>query len=185
MDGFIGEVRAFSWNWPPEGWLFCNGSAVPQQQQQALYAVIGNQFGGSGSNFNLPNLMGRAPMGAGAGPGLTPRTVGAPVNGAESVTVTSTQMPAHSHDMVVQQPTGTTGMTSGPTANTSMLSRTFSGNGNNTCKDFVSSTTMAPNTTLPPTTLAQTGAGGAHENRQPYLALNFCICINGVFPIRP
>jgi microcystin-dependent protein len=186
MDGFIGEIRIFPWNWNPENWFLCNGQAVSIQQYTALYAVIGTAFGGNGTtNFNLPNLMGQAPMGAGAGPGLTPRMIGTPVNGTETVTLALAQMPAHSHSMIMQvASTGATGATPGPAANTSVVTHFFSGDASKDCKAFFPSTT-APNTTLAPAAIGLAGSSGPHENRQPYLPMNFCICWQGEWPQRP
>ena len=187
MDGFIGEIRIFPWNWNPESWLLCNGATVSAQQYQALYAVIGNAFGGNGNpNFNLPNFQGQAPMGMGTGSGLTPRTIGAAVGGTGSVTLVPGQMPAHTHNLTAQVGSPAASDTQAPAANISVLTRLYSGAEVGTslkvCKAFLPSTT--PNTSLAPATVGSAGSGGAHENRQPFLAMSFCICWQGEFPIR-
>lgn len=182
MDAFIGEIRVFPWSFPPYGWLTCDGSSVPIMQQQALYGVIGAMYGGDTRNFNLPNLMGRVPMGTGNGPGLTPRTIGQSVGGVESVALRYAEMAAHTHGMTMLNAAQAT-TTSAPTAATSLLTRLFSGNGINLCKNFLVGSTTTPNSTLSPLTIGVVGTGAAHENRQPVLAMNFCICVIGEYPV--
>lgn len=96
MDGFIGEVRIFCGTFTPAGWLTCDGQMLNYTQQQALFAVIGHTYGGTGENFALPNLNGRAPMHQGTGTGLTARTIGQ-AGGTEAVILTEAQIPAHNH----------------------------------------------------------------------------------------
>lgn len=100
-DPFTGEIRAFAFDYPPQDWAFCNGQTMLAQQNPALYAVIGNRYGGtSPQNFKLPDLLGQAPMCQGTGIGLTPRTVGQGT-GTPAVTLTAAQLPPHSHTIAV------------------------------------------------------------------------------------
>ncbi len=100
----MGEIRAFTWQYAPEGWLSCNGSLVPTQQYNTLYSILGNTFGGTApQSFGIPNLQGRSPMASGQGPALAPRLYGQPY-GAETVTLTWSQMPNHTHLAVGEGP---------------------------------------------------------------------------------
>src|SRR6202051_1800345 len=96
---YIGEIRAISFNFPPKGWAFCNGQLLPINQNQALFSILGTQYGGNGTtNFALPNLQGIVPIGQGQGSGLSPFTVGE-TGGEQTVTLTPSQMPRHSHPL--------------------------------------------------------------------------------------
>lgn len=185
MDAFIGEVRPFAFNWVPEGWLPCNGAVYPVVQYQALYAVVGNIYGGTpNQNFNVPNLQGEAIIGVGQGPTTSSYTL-AQTGGAEKVALTVNQIPNHDH--VVNGAVGAgDARISVPTDNTSYLSNfgykataatAFTGVNGFSASD--------PDTQLHPLSVTQTGGGGAHENRQPYLAVTYCICWEGTFPVNP
>ena len=172
-DQFVGEIRMFCGNFPPVGWAFCNGAVLPISQNTALFSLLGTNYGGNGtSNFALPNLQGAFPIHAGssAGPGLTPRNVGE-TGGSESVTLTSGQLPAHGHGLeaVSAATTGTPGssVSLAPTSNGSALYR-------------------APDVYLntAPADMGASGGGGAHNNLPPYLAVNFIIAMQGIFPPR-
>src|SRR4051812_39647301 len=96
-DPYLGEIRIFAGNFPPVNWAFCNGQLLPIQANTALFSILGVQYGGNGTtNFALPNLQGSVPIGAGAGPGLSPRPVGE-IGGSATVTLTSNQIPTHTH----------------------------------------------------------------------------------------
>ncbi|WP_420137975.1 phage tail protein [Sphingomonas sp.] len=180
-DPFYGEIRIFTYTFTPQDWVQCNGQQLSIQQYQVLYAVIGNQFGGDLVNyFNVPNLQGSAIYGAGNGAGLTPRVFGKST-GTSSVTLDdAAQLPRHQHNVTYYGPANAD-LTNAPTP-TAHLARTIGQN------DFT-------NTDVSDTTLAyqMIGAAGGnasgislpHENRQPYLALNFCMCAYGEFPLRP
>lgn len=178
-DPFFGEIRAFAFDYAPVDWAFCAGQTITVQQNSALYAVIGNRYGGTtGQNFKLPNLMGHAPMGQGSGPGLTSRTVGQ-ATGTVAVTLTAAQLPPHSHTIAVLLGKATA---DAPTDN-------FLAAG---VKPAVPTSqpqsAYAPgplDTPLATTTLSPfLGSGQSHSNIQPYLALNLCICLNGEFPVK-
>lgn len=176
MDAFYGEIRIFGFAFPPENWAQCNGQILPISQFQVVFAVIGTQFGGDGRvNFQLPNLQGSAVCQAGQAPGLSYYIFGTTV-GSGAVSLQQTQMPYHQHDLQAIPGSGTQ-LKNTATANTSYLGRTFGQ------FDFTNTDTV--DTTLAPQMVVPTGGSAMHENRQPYLAMNFCICMYGEFPIRP
>jgi len=177
-DPYYGEIRAFAFNYPPMDWAFCDGTGVSVSQAQVLYSVIGNLYGGNTTVFNLPNLKGRTVMGSGAGTGLTPRSVAQAV-GTYSETLTVAQVPNHSHSFVAEGanasalvPTGdylAKGVKGTPPRVTAVNTYAVS------APDAVMVSALAP-----------VGSSGPHSNLQPYLTLNFCICINGAdYPLRP
>src|SRR5947207_6909813 len=98
-EPFLGEIKIISWNFPPKGWTFCSGQLLPINQNQALFSILGTTYGGNGqTTFALPDLRGRAPIGVGAGPGLSSQTLGQ-IGGTEDSTLTVAQMPAHQHSI--------------------------------------------------------------------------------------
>ncbi|MDD2774336.1 MAG: tail fiber protein [Gallionella sp.] len=171
-DPYIGEIRAFGFNYVPQGWALCNGQQLAVNQYTALYSVIGNRYGGNQTTFALPNLMGRSVMGQGQGNGLTPRQVGNQT-GSNAVALDATQLPAHTHP--VDGTSSTTAPLAQATANQSWIARELS----------ATIYAESPNTVLASPTFGVAGSGAAHENRQPCLALNFCICLDGNYPVRP
>lgn len=188
MDAYIGEVRAFGFLFAPEGWLECTGQLYNIQQYQALYAVIGPAYGGDAkTTFGVPDLRGYAVMGAGQGPGLTTRTQGVSY-GSEGIALTmQSQLPVHNHTMVASVVTASvqTNMLATPVANSSWLSRPVQITGTGaTINNFTkAATNVAVNTAFSPLTLsAAAGGSAAHENRQPYLSMIYCICWNGLYP---
>lgn len=187
MDSFIGEIRVFGFNYAPYEWAFCNGQTASIQQSTALFALVGTRYGGDGRyTFCLPNMQGYAPIGAGAGTGLTPRALGQ-VYGEEVVALNQYQLPVHDHTLTLKASTNFGALTAEPTAGQSTLTRVVhptSASAATNVNEFVA----PPVTNLTPlnaNTCGVTGNGLAHENRQPYLAMNFCIALNGVFPVNP
>ena len=175
-EPFIGEIRAFGFNFAPYGWAFCEGQLTAISQAEALFAIIGTFYGGNGTNnFALPNLKDRAVMSQGRGPGLTSRNVGQPV-GEMSVVLAGSQIPAHTHSIASANASVPTQKLSGPTSNA------FIG-GSNPGRAYVSDTTVA-DVALSPKGISDTGGSQSHENMQPILALNFCIALVGIFPSR-
>lgn len=189
-DPFTGEIRAFCFNYAPAQWAQCNGQQMMISQNSALFSVIGIHFGGDGqTTYKLPNMMGMAPVNIGTpinpggdvpNPIQTGSTFGSP-----NVTLLQSQMPSHTHQ-VTGGFAATTSMTPAPAAN-SLISRVASGNTN-----YWSMTTAGtpadsqpPDTVMGPGTVSTTGTGVAHSNMQPFLAVNFCICLYGEYPIRP
>jgi microcystin-dependent protein len=171
-DPFVAEIRIFPFNFAPKGWAFCNGQILPISQNTALFSLLGTTYGGNGqSTFALPNVEGSAPMHPGQGPGLSLHDLGE-VGGSETVTLLESEMPAHSHTLMAQnQPSNL----NAPSAVRS-LSRSFGGNA-----------WKQPPQTLTPMAfqaISPNGSSFPHNNMQPYLTLNFCIALQGVFPPR-
>lgn len=173
-DPYIGEIRIFGFDYAPIGWVFCDGELLPAAQYQALLAVVGSTFGGDGrTTVGVPNLMGKIPIHKGQGVGLSNYPY-ASSNGSNSVTLTESQIASHSHTMVATNSAGTTSSPAGLLA----------GIHNEPAKGNVYKTTPALNAPFSAAAVGNTGGGQGHENRQPYLPLNFCIAVEGVFPVR-
>lgn len=168
---FLAEIRVMPYNFAPQGWAQCDGQLMPISQNTALFSLLGTNYGGDGRvTFGLPNLGGRFAMGAGQGAGLSPRVVGESA-GQSYVSLLTGEMPAHGHGLMA----GTTPASTSPAGN--VMAPTAVGGGN---------VYRAPGTAAPMAGVAigAAGAGQPHENRQPYLALNFCIALQGIFPPR-
>jgi microcystin-dependent protein len=163
-EPFLGEIKIISWNFPPKGWAFCNGQLLPINQNQALFSILGTQYGGDGRlTFGLPDFRGRVPIHT--GPSFN--AVGQR-GGEEFHTVIASEMPAHNHFGQVQPANATTG-----TPNNNMLAGVPS---------FAYRNSLTNLTTLNPATLSNIGGSQPHENRQPFLVLNFIIALQGIFP---
>lgn len=185
MDAFTGEIRIFGFSYAPMDWAYCNGAQALIQQNPALYSILYTHFGGNGTtNFNLPNIQGCLPIGQGTGPGLSTRTIGQTV-GTELVTLTSNNLPSHNHNANVVSAAGPT-KTAGPATTAPLSLATQVLNNNLNVNSFIVDP-ATPNTTMNPGVLQNWGAAtpAAHENRQPYLAMNYCICTSGYYPINP
>jgi microcystin-dependent protein len=175
---FVAEITMYPFNFAPKGWAFCNGQLMPISQNTALFSLLGTMYGGDGkSTFGLPDLPGQACIGQGQSPGTSQYFVGETV-GTENVTLLTTEMPAHNHGMVAQSTQRTV-----VAANGNMLSKGVAGSKS---ASFTASylSTNAPNTPMLPATSTY-GSSFPHNNMQPYLTLNFCIALQGVFPARP
>jgi microcystin-dependent protein len=173
MDPFVAEIRVFGFNFPPKGWAFCDGQLLPLSQNTALFSLIGTFYGGNGaSNFALPDLQGQAAVSQGQGAGLRNRTVGEE-SGSETVTLLQTEIPAHTH-----APKATTepATLQAPAPNRA-LARSKPG----TAYQSNSSSNLV---FMNPQTASVVGSSFPHTNLQPYLVLNFCIALQGVFPPR-
>ena len=177
MDAYIGEVRIFCGQFPPAGWLDCNGQELPIQQYQVLFAVIGNIYGGTNNTFKVPNLSGRIPLHQGSGTGLTPRQLGN-AGGSATVTLTQAQIPAHNH---VAQSLGTAGGVATPT---SAVWASPPPAGRPPVNTPVYESTV-PNTAMHVQALSTTGGSQAHNNMQPYVPVRFIINYDGIYPSRP
>jgi microcystin-dependent protein len=171
---FIGEIQLFGFNFNPRGWAFANGATLPISQNTALFSLVGVTYGGNGqTTFQLPNFAGRAGCEQGNGPGLTPRTLGQAF-GVNVAPFSRENIPQHNHAINAYVPANS----STPVANGGLSQPTISAN-----RPFSAG---APNTTFAPNMLSPSqSVGTPHENQQPYLGVNFCIALQGIYPIFP
>ena len=173
MDPFVAEIRIFPFNFAPTGWAFCDGQLLPISQNTALFSLLGTTYGGDGqSNFALPNMQGNAPMHPGQGPGLSLHDLGE-VGGSDTVTLIQSEIPLHSHVLMGNTSTGTKSL---PTGNS--LARTSG------ATPYLPGNPSPQLAAMAPQTLAPSGGDLPHNNLMPYLGLNFCIALQGVFPPR-
>lgn len=169
---YIGEIRVFGFGRTPIGWQACDGSLLPISQYDTLFVLIGTTYGGDGqSTFAVPDLRGRLPIHQGQGPGLSNYVIGQ-MAGTESVTVLTTQMPAHTHTLVA-----TTGASTAITPGPALLPGTVSG-------DTFYVNTVTGNTAAAMSGQMLTPSGGSqpHENCMPTLTAQYCIATEGIFP---
>jgi len=167
-EPFLSEIRIFSFNFAPKGWAMCNGQLLPINQNQALFSLLGTTYGGNGqTNFALPNLRGRVPnhfMGA--------HTLGEQ-GGSEAVTLSQAQLPTHTHTLNTNL--AVTGAAVNATQG-SPLSNFWANNGK------AQWCTSAPDAVMHPSAVGNIGGSQPHINMQPFLTLNFCIALQGIFP---
>jgi len=172
MDPFVAEIRIFPFNFAPKGWAFCDGQILPLSQNTALFSLLGTTYGGDGkSNFALPNMQGNAPMHPGQGPGLSLHDLGE-TGGSDTVTLLESEIPSHPHSLMGVAVVGTKSLPTG-----------------NAFARVSGATPYLPPAGAPLVSMnanALTPAGGdqPHNNLQPYLTLNFCIALQGVYPPR-
>jgi microcystin-dependent protein len=177
-EPFLGEIRAFGFNFAPRGWVQCNGQILPINQNQALFSLLGTTFGGNGTQtFALPDLRGRLAISAGTAPSGTTRVLGQ-VLGEELHTLASTEMPLHQH-AIAAAANGTANATNVPSASVIPGSGSSSGSGTPAVPIYAGGT---PSTPMLP--LGAAGSSQAHENRMPFLVANYCIALQGIFPSR-
>jgi microcystin-dependent protein len=172
MEPFVGQIILVGFNFAPFGWFLCQGQLIPIAEYQALYALIGTTYGGDGqSTFAVPDLRGRTPTHQGQALSGTTYTLGEIV-GTEEVTLTTAQIGQHTHPFKVSNKAANLTTPSNATAvgvaNSGAGIHVFGTNG--------------PNTQLLPASISVAGSGIPHENRQPYLAFNYVIAWNGIFP---
>ena len=162
-EPFLSEIKIVSFNFPPKGWALCNGQLLPINQNQALFALLGTVYGGNGqTNFALPNLRGRVPVHEGNG-----HTLGEAA-GSTSVTINIQQLPTHTH---VAQASSTNG-------NQPIVPNAVLAAANNLWNNPIGLTTISPQT------VTSVGGSQPHNNMMPYLTLNWCIALQGVYPPR-
>jgi len=170
MDPFVAEIRIFPFNFPPKGWAFCDGQILPLSQNTALFSLLGTTYGGDGkSNFALPNMQGNVPMHPGQGPGLSLHDLGE-TGGSDTVSLLESEIPSHAHSLVASGNDGTE-----RTPNGQLLA---GGVGISAYQIPGALTQLSDNA------LAPAGGDQPHNNMQPYLTLNFCIALQGVYPPR-
>jgi len=174
-DPFVAEIRIFPFNFAPKGWAFCDGQLLPISQNTALFSLLGTTYGGDGkSTFALPNMQGNAPMHPGQGPGLSLHDLGE-TGGSDFVTLLESEMPAHSHSVMVGTQDVADNQVPGPTKILGKSAGAFA---------YVVGSPTPSLTQMNPTTITPTGGSLPHNNLMPYLTLNFCIALQGVFPPR-
>jgi microcystin-dependent protein len=179
MDPFVAEIRIFPFNFPPKGWAFCDGQLMPISQNTALFSLLGTTYGGDGrSTFGLPNLQGTTPMFYGQGPGLSLHDIGE-TGGVETVTLLTTEIPGHGHTVNATTSKGNTDQPNG-----SLLGEGQSSVQGSTGAVSYYTAQTSPLVQMNPSVTGVAGEGFPHNNMMPYLTLNFCIALQGVFPPR-
>jgi microcystin-dependent protein len=171
VEPFLGQIEFYAFNFAPRGWAFCDGQTLPINQNQSLYALMGTTFGGDArTTFSLPDLRGRTPVhdGGGAGNGLTRRALGQK-GGAETVTLSAAELPAHSHNLAGTASAGNQVLPAGNVLADDAPDETYSD--------------AAPDTAMHAGAIGATAAG-PHDNMPPYLVLNCAIALQGLFPSR-
>ncbi|MEA5448215.1 tail fiber protein [Leptolyngbya sp. CCNP1308] len=169
-DPFIGEIRMFAGNFAPRGWAFCNGQLMPISQNTALFSLLGTTYGGDGRvTFALPDLRGRVPLHAGQGAGLSDYPLGSR-GGVEQVALTTEQLPAHSHALLA--------------SDADSDQRTPANHILAMPEETPIYSASNPTAAMANGAIAPTGSSQPHENRPPYLAMNYIIALFGIFPSR-
>ena len=175
----MASIMMFGGNFAPRGWALCDGQLLPISQYSALFSLLGTTYGGDGrTTFGLPEMRGRVPMHPGNGPGLSDYRL-VQKGGVQTVTLNTLQIPSHTHTLGVSNADSTMAV---PTSGSSIgvpgepagrgITQTFGYN------------TSAPNTGLNPGSITNTGGSQSHENRQPFICVNFIIAMQGFFPSR-
>jgi len=213
MEGYLGQIMIFAGNFNPKNWMYCNGAFLPISQNQELFAIIGTTYGGDGrSTFKLPDLQGRAPIGAGSGGGLTTINVGE-LGGTNKTTLKVNNLPAHNHTLIASNSVGDTAspqgsyfsisggakfsgsveagipvegqIGSGALAKQLVDGKTSeSGSVSGSVTTYPYSNSMASQAVMADTTIGETGGSDAFDNMQPFLGVHYIICVDGMFPSR-
>ena len=172
-DVFLAEIRIFPFNFAPKGWAFCDGQILSLSQNTALFSLLGTTYGGDGkSTFALPNMQGNAPMHYGQGPGLSLHDIGE-TGGRQTITLLQSEMPAHTHAlMAYNNPPPANAGTPAPTL---ALARSSGG---------TVYTSLASQVTMNQSGVALAGGSQPHNNMMPFLTMNFCIALQGIYPPR-
>jgi microcystin-dependent protein len=172
-EPFVAEIRIFGFNFAPTGWATCDGQLMPISQNTALFSLLGTTYGGNGvTTFALPNLPGSAPLHPGQGPGLSLRDLGE-IGGEQAVTLLQSEMPAHAHTAQGNSNAGGQGPANNTWADANQRGISTYAQGS------------APNAQMSPGALTIAGSSLPHNNMMPYLTVNFCIALQGIFPSRP
>jgi microcystin-dependent protein len=168
-DPYIGEIRMFGGNFPPNGWAMANGALMPISQNDTLFVLYGTMYGGDGQEtFGIPNLCGRAPMHNGQGPGISQNYQQGEMAGVESVTLTVQQIPVHNHAFLASQD-----IAQNPQPTDSVIAQST------VAKMFITDTASAQMDTQ---AIQPVGGSQPHENMQPYLVVGFIVSLFGIFP---
>ncbi|HKF49543.1 MAG TPA: tail fiber protein [Terracidiphilus sp.] len=173
---FVAEIRVYPFNFPPKGWAFCDGQVLPLSQNTALFSLLGTTYGGDGkSNFALPNMQGNASMHPGQGPGLSLHDLGE-TGGSDTVSLLESEIPSHTH-----QAKASVAFEDKNTAQGSSLAKTKAGTGE---AGNIYNTATSGLVNLNDNCIAPAGGDQPHNNMMPYLVLNWCIALQGVYPPR-
>lgn len=179
VDCYVGEIRAFAGNYAPEGWALCNGAILSVQQYETLFSLIGATYGGDGqTTFALPNLCGRTPVGKGQGTGLSNYNLGQ-TGGAEMVTLSVANLPAHSHPVNVSTEDANTNSPAG-----NYLAAPVAATGTSAVVMYMPETaTQFAKAPLDDNSISvSVGRGGAHTNLMPYMTISYIIALTGLYP---
>jgi microcystin-dependent protein len=181
-EPYIGQIEAFAFGYAPRGWLTCAGQTLPINQYQALFSLLGTTYGGDGiRTFQLPDLRSRLAVGQGNGPGLTPRVLGQ-TGGEENHTLLQTETPQHNHALMAAANPATSSNTNTPGPST-VLAQSTGKQGQNQFTLALYATDNNPSQAMASGSISNIG-GTPHANLMPYLALNFCISLSGIYPSR-
>jgi microcystin-dependent protein len=178
-EGYIAEIRLFAGNFAPQNWMLCNGQMLPISQYTALFSLLGTYYGGNGqTTFGLPDLRGRMPVSAGQSSSGTSYALGQ-TGGAEHTTLTTGQMPMHSHAATASVNASARGDTDSPSG---AVCGPFP---NNNIYSSAPDNATKMNAGMVAVAVQATGGNSPAPTMSPYLALNYIICINGIYPTRP
>jgi microcystin-dependent protein len=184
MAPYVGEIILVGFNFEPVGWAFCDGRLLPISENETLFQLIGTTYGGDGqTTFALPDLRGRIPVGAGQGPGLQNRTL-AEIGGSEAITLTVPQLAPHTHTIDTSGLTASLKCKAGPGNQRTPVGNVHAIEAAGATMPYSSAPATATMGSGPVNISGMAEAGGIepHENMQPYLTLNFCISLFGIFP---
>jgi microcystin-dependent protein len=175
---FVGQVMMFGGNFAPQGWMTCSGQILPISEYETLFNLVGTTYGGDGqTTFGLPDLQGRIPLNQGTGPGLSPRVIGQKA-GTESVTLTTAQIPLHTHSV---NAVNANANQQAPAGNSIFANEVSTATGGGNAFTYLAGT-PASTSPLLAATLNQSGGSTPHENIQPVLAVTYCISLFGIYP---
>ena len=171
-DPFVGEIRMFAGNFAPRGWAFCDGQLLAVSQNDALFSLLGTIYGGDGrTTFALPDMRGRIPLHQGTGPGLSNRRLGTK-GGVEHVTLTVSELPAHTHSQIAEAETGNQ-----PSPADNML-------GEANAPHYYNNPSTLETAAMSSSAMSNAGGTNSHTNLMPYLCVNFIVSLFGIYPSR-